>query len=107
MSAPEIPEILRLLEPSEYEFYRQLDKPPEGWPPRNTLEALEKSDNKAHDNARMLVRENDKLRAALIKLHKSGRFHLRIFILAMCLTWSALGWMLSLLIPYAVHGMAK
>jgi hypothetical protein len=101
------PKILELLEPSGYEFYRKEPKPATGWPERDTPKALLKSLDKAHDNLSHALRENDRLRLALIELHRRQRWQLRVFIALTAATWSALGWVFNLLIPYAIHGMAK
>lgn len=52
------------------EFYRQEPRPPDGWPDRDSREALVKADNQAHDNVKMLVRVNDVLRRDQWKLMK-------------------------------------
>jgi hypothetical protein len=62
----------RVLQPNSREFYEKPTlmpdfyefrlKPKEGWPERNTPEAMERALNLAHDNIRKLVRVNDVLR---------------------------------------------
>lgn len=99
--------IPELLKPTDYEFYRAEPKPAGGWPDRANPKALLKSLDKAHDNLHHALRENDRLRLALLGLHRIQRWQLRIFIALMAATWTALGWALNFLIPYAVHGMAK
>lgn len=96
-----------LLKPSDYEFYRAEPKPANGWPDRDSPKALLKSLDKAHDNLHHALRVNDRLRLALLELHKRQRWQLRIFIALMAATWSALGWVFNLLVPYAIHGMTK
>lgn len=74
---------------------------------RTTPETLLKSLDKAHDNLHHALRENDRLRLALLELHRSQRWQLKIFIALMAAVWTAHGWALNFLIPYAVHGMSK
>jgi len=106
MSAPDssLPE---LLAPSDYQPYVALPRPPQGWPDRDSPKALRKSLDKAHDNLHHSIRDNDRLRRALIELHARQRWQLKIFLALMGLTWTALGWALNLLIPYAIHGMSR
>lgn len=103
-----------LLRPPDYTPYVELPKPPEGWPPRDSLPALRKSLDKAHDNLKHVVRENDRLRAASLALYqekmRSDRRHkwqLRILYTLIGLTWAAIWGLLQWLIPYAIHGMAR
>lgn len=106
MTAPrDIPE---LLQPSDYQYYHAIPMSP-GLPPprRDTIEALKKSLDKAHDNLRMAVRQNDHLRLALLKMHRQQKWLLKIFIALMLCTWSVLGSLLKFLLPYAIHGLAK
>ena len=99
-----IPDLLR---PSDYEYYRAQLLPGERLPPRDTNAALRRSLDKAHDNLRMVVRENDRLRLALLKMHARQKWLLRAFIVLMGVTWSALGGVVKFLLPYAIRGMAK
>lgn len=99
-----IPELLR---PSDYEYYKAVPLPYGMLPRRDTPEALRKSLDKAHDNLRATVRENDRLRLALLTMHRRQKWGLRIFIALQALSWSALGGVIKWLIPYAVQGMAK
>jgi hypothetical protein len=100
-------DIAELLSESDYQPYVARPCPPGGWPNRDSLPTLRKSLDKAHDNLRHALRENDRLRAALLALHQRQRWQLRIFLTVMGITWTALGWALNLLIPYAIHGMAR
>jgi len=101
---PDIPELLR---PSDAEFYHQIPKPKEGWPDRDNPAALRKSLDLAHDNLKVLVAENDRLRAALLTLHRKLRFWIRVSVTALGILGSAMAGLLGWLIPYAVKGMAR
>jgi hypothetical protein len=94
-----------IVPPREYEFYQQQPRPPQGWPPRDSPHALRRSLDKAHDNLKRVVRENDQLRSALGKLHRRQRLQFKLFSAAMGLTWTVMGWLLHLLLPYAIVGM--
>lgn len=92
-----------LLREPKYEFYRREDMPADGWPNRETPKALRKSCDRVHDNMRVLVNENDRLRAALIELRRRQRICWGISLAAAIGMFSILGYLL----PYALHGMAK
>lgn len=96
-----------LLKPSDYEFYRKLPMPEGGWPDRETTKALRKSDDIAHDNIKQLVRENDRLRAALIDLHRKQRRWIKILLTCFVTLAGAVASLFAWLIPFAVKGMAK
>jgi hypothetical protein len=98
-----------LLQPSEFEFYRPEPKPPISVPipRRDSPQALLKALNVAHNNIRQLVSEKDQLKAASLKLYQQQKLQLKIFLAAMGLTWTIVGWLLKFLLPYAVHGMLK
>lgn len=91
------------LKPPNHEFYKREDMPADGWPSRDTPKALQKSCDRVHDNMRVLVRENDHLRAAILELRRRQRICWGISITAAVGMISMLGW----LIPYAVRGMAR
>jgi hypothetical protein len=91
------------LKPPDYEFYRREDMPPEGWPDRESQKALRKSCDRVHDNMRVLVRENDRLRAAVIELRRRQRICWAISLAAAIGMFSVFGYLL----PYALHGMAR
>lgn len=96
-----------LLQPSELEYYRSQPKPPISVPilRRDSPQALLKALNVAHNNIRQLVSEKDQLKAASLKLYKLQKLQLKLFLAAMGLTWTIVGWLLKFLIPYAIHGM--
>jgi hypothetical protein len=106
-------DITELLEPSDFEFYRPGQKPSPvsvpGYKPqrRDSPEQLLKALNVAHNNIRQLVTEKDQLKSASLKLHQTQKLQLKLFLAAMGVTWTIVGWVLKFLIPYAVHGMAK
>lgn len=100
-------DLAELLAPSGYEPYVARPCPPEGWTSRDSLPAVRKSLDKAHDNLRHALRENDRLRAALLALHQRQRWQVKIFLAVLGITWTVLGWALRLLIPYAIHGMSR
>ena len=78
-----------LLVPAKVKAYRRETPPPEGWPSRDTPEALEKSLDIAHQNLRCLRWETRILRWLLIA------------------ALSFIGWLVTFLLPYAIHGMAR
>lgn len=92
-----------LLRPPEYEYYRHEDMPPGGWPSRDSAKALRKSCDRVHDNMRVLVTENDRLRAAVIELRRRQRICWGIGLFSVAGMVSIIVW----LFPYAIHGMAK
>jgi hypothetical protein len=107
-----------VLQPSSIEFYRKptlmpefytpQPPPPGGWPKRNSLDALERAANAAHDNVRKMVGVNDRMRKDqldLIGLLKKERRWRRWLIGALVATWSALGLLLKVLLPYLVKGI--
>lgn len=100
-------QIRELLKPTDFEFYVKRPKPAGRTPQRDSPEQLLKALNKAHGNIRQLVTENDRIRLASLKLDARQRLQLKIFLALMGVTWSVVGWALKLLIPYAIHGMAK
>jgi hypothetical protein len=96
-----------LLKPSDHEFYHRVPMPDRGWPDRENPRALRQSLDKAHDNVKQLVRENDKMRGALIGLKRQQRKWLKILLACLGVLATAIGSIFGWLIPYAVHGMAK
>lgn len=92
-----------LLREPKYEFYKREDMPAEGWPNRDTPKALRKSCDRVHDNMRVLVNENDRLRAAVLELRRRQRICWGISLTAAIGMLGMLAW----LIPYAVKGMSK
>lgn len=105
MSDSDIPELLR---PSDYAYYTAIPSHPRAiWPDRDTVPALRKSLDKAHDNLRHLVSENDRLRSAVFKLHRRIRWLLKVFIALMLVTWSAFAGIVKFLLPYAIQGMQR
>src|ERR1051325_2916283 len=102
--------ISELLEPSDFQFYRPGQKPSPvsvpGYKPqrRDSNEQLLKALNVAHTNIRQLVTENNQIKAGSLQLHKTQKLQLKLFLAAMGVTWTIVGWVLKFLIPYAVHG---
>lgn len=107
MPIPDLLKLAKIPEPRELELYRQVPMPPEGWPDRTTPEALKASDDKAHDNFKLVRADRDRLQRQVIDLYVRLWFLVKLFLGTMVFTWSVLGWALHLLIPYAVRGMAK
>jgi hypothetical protein len=96
-----------LLKPTDYEFYRQVPMPKGGWPDRENPKALRKSLDKAHDNLGQVVRENDRLRKALIMFSQRQTLWIKIVISALGVLAASVCSILGWLIPYAIRGMAK
>jgi hypothetical protein len=105
MHNPDLIPNSEIVPPRECEFYEQQPRPPQGWPSRESPHALRRSLDKAHDNLKRVVRENDQLRAALGKLHRRQRLQFKLFSSAMGFTWAVMAWLLHLLLPYAIVGM--
>lgn len=99
-----IPDLLR---PSDHEYYRPTQRPISGWPERDSPHALRKSLDKAHDNLHHAIRDNDRLRAALLKVAGRQKWQLKVFIVLMGITWSGIGWILNVLIQFVMHGLAR
>jgi hypothetical protein len=98
---------LLIIEPiPQSEYYEEKSAPPGGWPERRGPSV--KSENKLHGNVRMLVREKDLLiqqgnaNAKALETEKKWR---RWMITALLASWSAIIYVLKLLIPYALKGM--
>lgn len=94
-----------LLKPSA--FYRELPMPSDGWPDRETPRALRKSLDKAHDNLKLMLKENHTLRGALIDLHRKQRRWIKILLTCFVTLAGAVASLFAWLIPFAVKGMAK
>jgi len=101
------PPIDDLLRPSDFAYYRAIPLVPGRLPRRDTPEALRKSADKAHDNLRAVVRENDRLRLALLKMHRRQKWGLRGFTALLGFTWSVMGWIVKLVLPCVLKAMAK
>jgi nitrate/nitrite-specific signal transduction histidine kinase len=81
--------------------------PKGGWPDRENPKALRKSLDKAHDNLGQVVRENDRLRKALIMFSQRQTLWIKIVISALGVLAASVCSILGWLIPYAIRGMAK
>lgn len=103
-----VPKVLR---PADPEFYTDIPEPPGGWRPRlPTPEVIQRSLDKAHDNLRKLVAQNDEQRATIFRLEtqiSTYRLWLKLAWLAIGGLVATLGWVIKFLLPYAIHGMAK
>jgi hypothetical protein len=104
-SSIDIPELLR---PSDFEYYRPMpQRPRSGWPRRDSLLDCRKSLDKAHENLRHLVRENDRLRAALIKMHERQRWIVKVSIALFTGSWGLFAAVLKLFLPALLRSIAK
>ena len=97
-----------LLRPSDYEYYRPMTpRPRAGWPRRDSLQDCRKSLDKAHENLRHLVRENDRLRAALLEIKERQRWTLKVFIALFTGSWGLFAAVLKLFLPALLRGLVK
>lgn len=101
----------RVLRPADPEFYSDVPEPIGGWRPRlPTPEVLQRSLDKAHDNIRKLVTQNDEQRSLILRLED----HIASYKLWLKFAWLAIGglvgtigWIIKFLLPYAIRGMAQ
>jgi len=77
-----------------------------GWPKRDSPEALRLALDKCHDNVRQLLRENDRLRKALLELNQQQTFWVKVLVTASGVLATGVGSIFAWLIPYAIRGMA-
>ena len=93
------------LDPQEY--YDQKPPPPGGWPKR-TVPTIKDLD-RAHDNLKKLVQEKDRIieqaNAQAHALDRERRWR-KSMIAAFIATWTTILWILKLLVPYALKGLA-
>lgn len=92
------------------DFYHQRPQPPGGWQKRNDPDALVESLDKAHDNIKRLIRDNDRMRAdtwALIgELKKQRKYVIAAWGAVLTLGGFVL-WIAKDLGPYVLKGIAN
>jgi len=94
------PDLEELLRPDSHVYYRQEEMPDQGWPDRDSPQAVRKALDCAHDNMKALVRENDRLRRVLIESQRRHRRQLGTI-------WTGFIGLMAWLVPFAVKGMAR
>lgn len=98
---------LLIVEPiPEDQYYKKQNTPPFGWQQRSapTIEQM----NVAHANIRKLVSEKDRIikqSNGLVTVLTKERKWRKWMIGAFLATWSIIGYVLKILIPYAIKGM--
>jgi len=92
------------------DFYQQRPEPPAGWPDRRDGDQLVRSLDKAHDNIKLLVRDNDRMRADMWSVVKQLKRQRKYVIAA----WGAVVtvggfvfWIAKDLAPYVLKGIAN
>ncbi len=98
---------LLIVEPiPEDQYYKKQSTPPFGWQQRTTPTIGQM--NVAHENIRKLVSEKDRIiqqSNGLVEVLKKERKWRKWMIAAFLATWSTIGYVAKILLPYAIKGM--